>query len=172
VDWTDRMLPSLEEMEGERQHNYETQLVLHILKKTGLLHLRVDLAADDGGLTFYDFAVAANFPMWLESKKLKYLHEEKGGTDNLADAMYHRLTKTPVWTAWREISEDVPPDFDEQSCGIVFAWPGRTKFAVFHNRLEIPGGRGQYFHAPKPGRPMWVQDLDDLLIDLGKPEGW
>jgi hypothetical protein len=166
----DALMPSYEDTEAARQTNYEDQVVRFILKKSKL-SVQEEFKVGSGVLGFWNFANFTGFPLWLECLKMRNLHKEFWGTDHLSDALYHRATRLPLYKAWLEAGSVRPPEYPEGPHGLVFAWPGRSKFTVLHNRVVVPGhGRGE-FVCLRQDR-LWIQDLEDLLLDFGGPENW
>ena len=168
----DSMLPSYEEYETSRQGNYEDGVVKFILKKIGKNAYEQEIRdMGDGLLRFYNFVDCLGFPMWCTICKMRGLHKEMWGTDHLSDSLYHRATKLPIYRTWKAVKDEIPAGRDSGPHGLIFAWPGRAKFTVLHNRAMPPRhGRGEYICLKD--EVLWVQDLENLLKDFGPREDW
>ena len=168
----DSMLPSYEEYESSRQGNYEDGVVKFILNKIGKKEFEQEIRElGDGLLQFHNMESQLGFPMWCVVYKIRGVHKEMWGTNHLSDSLYHRVTKLPLYRTWDAAKEDMPSEREGGPHGVIFAWPGRAKFTVLHNRPVPPQhGRGEYMCLNN--QIMWVKDLEDLLKEFGPYDSW
>jgi hypothetical protein len=150
-------LPDWEEVNRERESQFNQRVALEIVKLTDVPTPQSEVECP----LLYPFCQDIGLPVLLECHKLKDM-------DHLSEELKKHKTKTPVYEAWRKLREDVAVD---SPVGVVFDWPYMGRFWVFHDLGQFPeAGDGSFYRVK--GKLFILQSLADLLAGLGSCEGW
>lgn len=162
---SDSLLPDPDAVESFRQDTYEASTVEYILRKMKRLDLRQEIRdhhkSEEGSprLGLAGLNVCTEFPMTLVTKKMRHI------TAQTLVTLLTRPTMIEPMQAYLLLVEEHADAFEAENLGLVFAWPGWTKFAVMHNSQRWAQSRGMRITwlRGKKRIPTYIETLDSLL---------
>jgi hypothetical protein len=148
-----------------RQGGYEASCVQYILRKMGRMDLQKQIKehhkSEEGEarLGLAGLRAYSDFPMTLVTRKMRNI-----SVQTLVTLLTRPTTIEPI-QEYALAAEEYPDAYEAANLGLVFYWPGWTKFAVVHNSEKWLRERGMriFWTNGRTNRTLYVETLDSLL---------
>lgn len=150
------------------ERSFETEVVNFLFSRTGLSHLRADLARknkavrNDSRVTLLDFCLSfPSFPLALSACVIKKLPEELRFS-----RLFSKFENSRLFKLRRERMETRPEELQAKPFGLIARWPHVPYGIVLHNLHGLEGSGGMFtFRGVADGLPyaLALQPLSSLV---------